>query len=101
MPGGVGWPYPQGPIMTEQKTNRGDRAEDNAAPPQDARHATEHSHPNLSEERGEDPAAGTIDSPVAPGEAQAGDLSEAGANLGGPVDVFPLRGRARKERPAG
>ena len=34
-------------------------------------------------------------------EAQAGDLSEAGANLGGPVDVFPLRDRRRKERPPG
>ena len=52
-------------------------------------------------EREEDPAAGTIDHPVAPGEAQAGDLSEAGANLGGPVDVFPLRDRRRKERPPG
>lgn len=72
-----------------------------AEPPQDARHATDHSHPALGAERGEDPAAGTVDSPVAPGEAQAGDLSEMGANLGGPVDVFPLRGRARKERPAG
>jgi hypothetical protein len=50
-------------------------------------------------ERGEDPAAGTVDHPIAPGEAQAGDLSEMGANLGGPVDVFPLRDRARKERP--
>ena len=52
-------------------------------------------------EPGEDPAAGSIDHPVAPGEAQAGDLSEQAANLGGPVDVFPLRDRHRKERPAG
>ena len=50
---------------------------------------------------GEDEAAGTVDHPVAPGEAQAGDLSEMGANLGGPVDVFPLRDRSRKERPPG
>ncbi|MDB5372921.1 MAG: hypothetical protein JWP04_1563 [Belnapia sp.] len=71
------------------------------APPADARHATERAHPAISQERGEDPAAGTIDNPIAPGEAQAGDLSELGANLGGPVDVFPLRGRARRERPAG
>lgn len=52
-------------------------------------------------EPGEDPASGTIDHPVAPGEPQAGDLSEAAANLGGPVDVFPLRNRRRKERPEG
>lgn len=52
-------------------------------------------------EPGEDPAAGTVDHPVSPGEAQAGDLSEQAANLGGPVDVFPLRDRQRKERPAG
>ncbi|MBX9701235.1 MAG: hypothetical protein K2X74_17505 [Acetobacteraceae bacterium] len=52
-------------------------------------------------EPGEDPAAGTIDHPIAPGEAQAGDLSEQAANLGGPIDVFPLRDRARKEQPPG
>lgn len=50
---------------------------------------------------GEDPAAGTIDHPIAPGEAQAGDLAEQAANLGGPVDVFPLRQRQRRERPPG
>jgi hypothetical protein len=72
-----------------------------AQPPKDARHGTEHSHPALSQEHGEDPATGSIDSPTAPGEAQAGDLSESGANLGGAVDVFPLRGRARRERPGG
>ena len=64
-------------------------------------HGTEHTRPSISEERGEDPAAGTIDSPIAPGEAQAGDLAEAAANLGGPIDVFPTRGRARRERPEG
>jgi hypothetical protein len=51
------------------------------------------------DEIGEDPAAGTVTSPVSPGEAQAGDRSELGANLGGPVDVFPLRDRGRIERP--
>lgn len=75
--------------------------DDANAPPRDARHGTEHSHPALSEERGDDPPSGTVDSPTAPGEAQAGDLSELGANLGGPVDVFPLRGRQRKEREPG
>lgn len=34
-------------------------------------------------------AAGTIDQPIAPDNAQPGDRSELGANLGGPVDVFP------------
>lgn len=52
-------------------------------------------------EAGEDPASGTIDHPVAPGEAQAGDPGEQGAGLGGPVDIFPLRDRRRKERPPG
>lgn len=52
-------------------------------------------------EPGEDPAAGSIDHPVAPGEAQAGDMNEQASNLGGPVDVFPLRDRRRKERPPG
>ena len=51
------------------------------------------------DEIGDDPAAGTVASPVAPGEAQAGDRSELGANHGGPVDVFPLRYRGRIERP--
>jgi hypothetical protein len=35
------------------------------------------------------PAAGTIDHPIAPDQAQPGDRSELGANLGGPIDVFP------------
>ncbi len=37
----------------------------------------------------DEPAAGTIDQPIAPDNAQPGDRSELGANLGGPVDVFP------------
>ena len=37
----------------------------------------------------DEPASGTVDDPVAPDEAQPGDRSEWGANLGGPVDVFP------------
>jgi hypothetical protein len=50
---------------------------------------------------GENRAAGTIDRPVWPGEVQMADLSEAGANLGGPVDVFPSGcGLRRKDRPA-
>ena len=35
------------------------------------------------------PAAGHIDHPIPPDQAQPGDRSELGANLGGPVDVFP------------
>ena len=35
------------------------------------------------------PASGSVDNPIAPDEAQPGDRSELGANLGGPVDVFP------------
>jgi hypothetical protein len=51
------------------------------------------------QERGEEPAAGTVEDPVAPGEAQAGNLGEAAANLGGPVDVVPgARGHSPRER---
>ena len=44
--------------------------------------------PDTDEAR-DGPAAGTIDHPIAPDQAQPGDRSELGANLGGPVDVFP------------
>lgn len=49
-------------------------------------------------ERGEDPAAGTAAEPVSPGEFQAGDRSELGQALGGPVDISPIRGRRMIER---
>ena len=39
------------------------------------------------------PAAGHIDRPIAPDQAQPGDRSELGAHHGGPVDVFPGRQR--------
>jgi len=76
---------------------RGDRDR----PPHDDTRANQRAERRVGPERGEDPAAGSVESPVSPGEAQAGDLSEIGSNLGGPVDVFPLRGRRRKERPPG
>ena len=38
---------------------------------------------------GDGPASGSVEHPIPPDEAQAGDRSELGANLGGPVDVFP------------
>ncbi len=41
----------------------------------------------------DEPASGSVDRPVPPDEAQPGDRSELGANLGGPVDVFPGRRR--------
>ena len=41
----------------------------------------------------DEPASGSVDNPVPPDEAQPGDRSELGANLGGPVDVFPGRRR--------
>jgi hypothetical protein len=50
-------------------------------------------------EAGEDPAAGSVESPVAPGEAQAGDRAEESARRGGPVDISPQRGRGGTERP--
>ena len=37
----------------------------------------------------EEPASGSVENPIPPDEAQPGDRSELGANLGGPVDVFP------------
>ena len=37
----------------------------------------------------DEPASGSVDNPIPPDEAQAGDRSELGANLGGPIDVFP------------
>jgi len=37
----------------------------------------------------EEPASGSVEHPIPPDEAQPGDRSELGANLGGPVDVFP------------
>jgi hypothetical protein len=42
----------------------------------------------------EERASGTIQSPIPPGEPQAGDTNELASTLGGPVDVFP--GRQRK-----
>ncbi|MBR0665130.1 hypothetical protein GXW71_12265 [Roseomonas hellenica] len=48
-------------------------------------------------ERGEDPAAGMPEHPVAPGEAQAGSLAEQGQTRGGPADVAPLRDRKTRE----
>ncbi len=37
----------------------------------------------------DEPALGSVDNPIPPDEAQPGDRSELGANLGGLVDVFP------------
>ncbi len=70
-------------------------------PPQRDTRATQRAQRRTGPERGEDPASCSAESPVAPGEAQAGDLNEAGGNLGGPVDVFPGRDRPQKERPPG
>lgn len=75
---------------------RGDRDR----PPHDDTRATQRAERRVGPERGQDPASGSVESPVAPGEAQAGDLNEAASQLGGPVDVFPVRGRARREGPS-
>ncbi len=50
-------------------------------------------HGRMGPQRGEDPAAGTADEPVQPGELQPGDRSELAQALGGPVDISPGRGR--------
>jgi hypothetical protein len=39
----------------------------------------------------DDRAAGTIDNPVSPGEVQPGEMGEAAAARGGPVDITPTR----------
>ncbi|RAI60147.1 hypothetical protein [Roseicella frigidaeris] len=52
-------------------------------------------------EEADGPAAGTIDSPIAPGETQPGDLDEQAANLGGPIDISPARGHPRRDRREG
>jgi hypothetical protein len=49
--------------------------------------------PAAAEGARDEPASGSVDNPVPPDEAQPGDRSELGANLGGPVDVFPGRRR--------
>ncbi|WP_043836501.1 hypothetical protein [Muricoccus aerilatus] len=68
-------------------------------PIQDNPLARRQAHGRMAEERGDDPAAGTAAEPVAPGEFQAGDRSELGQILGGPVDISPIRGRRAIERP--
>ena len=51
----------------------------------------------------DEPASGSVENPVPPDEAQPGDRSELGANLGGPVDVFPgaRRGGVDHRTPGG
>lgn len=68
-------------------------------PIQDNPRAHRQAHGRMAEERGDDPAAGTADEPVSPGEFQAGDRSELAQALGGPVDISPIRGRRMIERP--
>lgn len=46
-----------------------------------------------------EPASGSVENPIPPGEAQPGDANERASNLGGPVDVFP--GRPRKPERSG
>ena len=84
-------------------------SDDETSPPSDAQVtgkspiadnplARRQAHGRKAEERGDDPAAGTADEPVSPGEFQAGDRSELAQALGGPVDISPIRGRRMIER---
>jgi hypothetical protein len=50
-------------------------------------------------DRGEDPAAGTADEPVQPGELQSGDRSDLAQALGGPVDIALGHGRRSSQGP--
>jgi hypothetical protein len=45
-----------------------------------------------ADDAGAGPASGSVAHPIPPGEAQPGDRNEQAAGLGGPVDVFPVRG---------
>ena len=67
-------------------------------PVQDNPRAHRQAHGRMAAERGDDPASGTADEPVSPGEFQGGDRSELAQALGGPVDVSPIRGRRMIER---
>jgi hypothetical protein len=78
----------QGPHQDPRGDDRGDD-----------RRATQRAQRRQGAEAGEDPPSGSVESPVAPGEAQAGDRAEESAHRGGPVDVSPQRGRGNTERP--
>ncbi|MDB5368852.1 MAG: hypothetical protein JWP20_410 [Roseomonas sp.] len=81
---------------TERKPGDPQAASEN--PIQDNPLARRQAHGRMAEERGDDPAAGTAEEPVSPGEFQAGDSSELAQALGGPVDISPIRGRRMIER---
>jgi hypothetical protein len=90
---------PEGRSMSEDENRKpGDSPGDKPNPIQDNPRARRQAHGRLGPERGEDPAAGTADEPVSPGEFQSGDRSELGQALGGPVDISPVRGRRMNER---
>lgn len=72
---------------------------DSTDPMHDPARDTRQAQGRRAEERGDDPAAGTAEHPVSPGEFQAGDRSELASALGGPVDISPIRGRRMVERP--
>jgi hypothetical protein len=46
------------------------------------------------------PASGSPEHTIAPDTAQPGDRSEMASNLGGPIDVFPGRGRSGGDQAA-
>jgi hypothetical protein len=69
--------------------------------PRDPRPLRERGMQRQGPEGGDNPAAGSVESPVSPGEAQAGDMAEQASNLGGPVDVFPLKKHPPRETSEG
>ena len=78
---------------------RDEKAPADPAPRANASRPRRQAEGRTAEQRGDDPAAGTADHPVSPGEFQAGDRSELASALGGPVDISPIRGRRMIERP--
>jgi hypothetical protein len=71
----------------------------NPSPPQDdTRDITGKRQRRTGPSQGEDPAAGTVESPVAPDQAQPGDRAEEGARRGGPVDVSVVPDRGGVDR---
>jgi hypothetical protein len=74
---------------------------DDNVPPRDPRPLRQRGMQRQGPEGGDDPASGSVESPVSPGEAQAGNLNEQAQNLGGPVDVFPLNKNPPRETSEG
>ena len=86
--------------MDETRRDRPSNARQDGGPDASgaAGSATGHTTERFSQPDQDERATGTVDNPTAPGEPQPGDRGEMAANLGGPVDVFPMRGPKPRRR---